>query len=300
MDRIGGATSVLREAFGWPMATWGRAMTDNPQSGHVRFERPPVIETVFGVQFQPLQKWQIPTFGLFWATIRDRYPQYTVAPPLETQIEDISQPPRQMGGVAFNIFPGPPPPRCWFFNQSESQLIQVQPDRFIFNWKRGLVEAPYPHYESIRPILQKEWEHYCSFVASNALGKIDVRQCEVSYINHIEKGVEWKDFSELDSILTVWSGGVLNRTSLKPEDINIGIRYRLPERMGRLHVLCEPAIRTTDYKEVLQLTLTARGVPESPDSKNVFEWFDIAQGLVREAFVDLTTEKMHEIWGIRN
>lgn len=110
----------------------------------------------------------------------------------------------------------------------------------------------------------------------------------------------WKDFSELDSILTVWSGGVLNRTSLKPEDINIGIRYRLPERMGRLHVLCEPAIRTTDYKEVLQLTLTARGVPESPDSKNVFEWFDIAQGLVREAFVDLTTEKMHEIWGIRN
>jgi uncharacterized protein (TIGR04255 family) len=280
--------------------TWGRAMLDDPRAGHVRFERPPVIETVFGIQFQPLGRWQIPTFGLFWTTIKDRYPRTTVAPSLETQIEDISQPPRPMGGVAFNILPGPPPPRCWFFNESESQLIQVQQNRFIFNWKRGLVDASYPHYENIRPILQREWEHYCGFVAFNELGKIEVKQCEVSYINHIEKGEGWKDFSELDSILRVWSGGALYRKTLKPEDINIGIKYQLPRIMGRLYILAEPAIRTTDFKEVLQVTLTARGAPESSDPRNVFQWFDLAQGLVREAFVEITTEKMHEIWGIRN
>ncbi len=275
-------------------------MTDNPQSGHVRFERPPVIETVFGIQFQPLQKWQTPIFGLFWATIKDRYPSYRVVPPLESQVEDVDQSHRSMGGPAFSILPGPPTPRCWFFNVPETQLIQVQPDRFVFNWKRGLVDASYPHYKNIRPVLEEEWAHFRGFVDSNDLGKLEVRQCEIAYINHIEIGAGWKDFAELDSVLTVWSGGTLNRTSLKPEDINVGIRYRLPERMGRLHVLAEPVLRTTDYKEVLQLTIIARGGPESPDSENIFGWFDVAQTYVRESFVDLTTDKMHAIWGIRN
>jgi hypothetical protein len=47
------------------------------------------------------------------------------------------------------------------------------------------------------------------------------------------------------------------------------------------------------------LTILARGAPESSEPRNVFEWFDFAQGFVREAFVDLTTGKMHSIWGIK-
>ena len=273
---------------------------DAPGKTHVQFDRPPVIETVLGIQFQPLQKWQTPIFGLFWATIRERYPQYKVVAPIERQIEDVDQPRREVGVPAISSYPLPLTPRCWFFNESETQLIQVQPDQFILNWKKGLVDASYPHYRNIRPVLEAEWEHFRAFVHNSDLGSIEVRQCEVTYINHIELGNDWSDFSELQSVLAVWSGGGLGRTSLQPEAINIGIRYRLPDRMGRLHVLAEPAVRTSDFKEVLQLTIIARGAPQSPDPTRVFEWLDASQEFVRESFVDLTTPKMHEAWGIRN
>ena len=46
--------------------------------------------------------------------------------------------------------------------------------------------------------------------------------------------------------------------------------------------------------------MIARGAPASSEPKNVFDWFDHAQGFVREAFVDLTTERMHAIWEMKD
>lgn len=275
-------------------------MTSIPSAKHTRFDHPPVVETVLGLHFQRLSKWEIPFFGLFWATIRDRYPKYTVVPYLGPSPEDFDQPARKNVGISLNVLSGPPPSRLWFYNEAETELVQVQPDRFIFNWKRGLVAAAYPHYENIRPSFEAEWAHFQEFVTSNGLGNIEIRQCEITYINHIESGVGWEGLGELDTVLTVWSGNRQSTLLPPPEVINLGIRYPLPGSRGRLDVLAEPAIRNDDNKAIVQLTIIARGVPEESSLKGVLEWFDFAQGFVREAFVDLTTEKMHSIWGIRN
>jgi len=202
--------------------------------------------------------------------------------------------------VSLSILTEGIPVCCWFFTQDETQLIQVQRNRFTFNWKRGLIDAPYPHYENIHPIIGQEWNHFRDFVSSNELGNLDVQQCDISYINHIEKGNGWEDYGQLEHVLTVWSGANRGRTLPAPENVNIGIRYRMPDGMGRLHVLAEPAIRISDYKEVLQLNLTARGKPLSSDPARIFEWFDSAQSFVAESFVDLTTDHMHSIWGMRD
>ncbi len=272
---------------------------NNAPRTHSYFERPPVIETVFDIQFHPLQGWEIPFFGLFWATIRDRYPKFKVVPPLGTQIEDASKPLPPLG-VLVNLSAGLLPTRCWFFNEPETQLIQVQSDRFILNWKRGLIDARYPHYENIQPLLEREWQHFCEFVGTNTLGKIEIRQCEITYINHIDVGIGWKDYGELDAVLTIWSGNKPGGILPTPDNASVAIRYRLPDSMGRLHVLAEPAVRNEDNQETLQLTMIARGTPASSEPKNVFDWFDHAQGFVREAFVDLTTERMHAIWEIKD
>src|SRR5208283_3616134 len=107
-------------------------MNRTPQT-HSRFEHPPVIETVFDIHFQPLQGWEIPFFGLYWATIRDRYPKFKVVPPLDSRIEDPSKG-LQPSGVFVNFRAGLSLARCWFFNETETQLSQVQGDRFILNW----------------------------------------------------------------------------------------------------------------------------------------------------------------------
>jgi uncharacterized protein (TIGR04255 family) len=273
-------------------------MNSTPSSRLPRFDHPPVIETFLGVQFNPIAGWDIPFFGLFWETIRDRYPRFKVVPPIGTPHEDQEQPMRSNMSIAVSM--APLPARLWFFNASETQLIQVQANRFIFNWKRGLVDASYPHYESLRPSFETEWLHFQDFVERSGLGRIDIKKCEISYINHVELGASWGGFGELESLLTVWAAKPAASALPPPEVINLGIRYQLPSGRGRMEVSAEPAIRNEDNKDVMQLTILARGNPESSDLTDVLDWFDFSHSQVKRAFIELTTTQMHSVWGFRN
>ena len=73
--------------------------------------------------------------------------------------------------------------------------------------------------------------------------------------------------------------------------------YRLPGDRGRLHISTEPVVRGRDSKEVLQITLTARGAPKSGMTKDLLEWMDLGRNWVVNGFVDFTTVQMHERWG---
>lgn len=269
----------------------------NRSRSHPRFERPPVVETVFSIEFAPLPRWEVPFFGLYWSTIRERFPRCSTQPPLLSQVENLSDEPPPHQPLAFMFSPTSPTVRCWFFNEPETELIQVQKDRFIYNWKRGTIHQDYPHYERIRPLLSREWNHFAEFLTNNELGQTEIRQCEVTYVNHIEMGIGWRDYGELNSVIAPWSG--VKRESLlrSPEDVEISARYRLPDGRGRLYIRAQPAIRATDRKEILQLTLTARGRPISSESGRVFDWFDVTQPSVVQSFVDFTSDEMHSLWG---
>lgn len=75
------------------------------------------------------------------------------------------------------------------------------------------------------------------------------------------------------------------------------VTYRLDGDAGRLHVAFTPAIRARDGKEVLQMTLTARGAPSSSRTEDVFAWLDMGRKWVVRGFADFTTEAIQEIWG---
>ena len=44
------------------------------------FNEPPVIETVLGLQFDPIESFNVPHFGLYWSKIRADYPTFDVQP----------------------------------------------------------------------------------------------------------------------------------------------------------------------------------------------------------------------------
>lgn len=109
------------------------------------YEDPPVVETVLGVQFAPLQGWSVPHFGLFWNEIKNEYPNFQVQPPVPgdvgfsvgLEIGPRVAPRLEVSAIA--------PVRCWLFNESRSRLIQVQSDRFMHNWIKAAPGQPYLH-----------------------------------------------------------------------------------------------------------------------------------------------------------
>ncbi len=261
-----------------------------------KYSQPPVIETVLGVQFRPLSNFSIPHIGLYWAKIREKYPDYEVQPPLGQVIEEFGEGQRKRVGVGFDIAQFPEF-RCWFKEGSGTKLIQLQRDRFLFNWRKVKDEDVYPRYENIKPNFSASWEEFCRFLAEAGFDKPEVNQCEVTYVNHIHLGQGWKSYGELKNVVACWSGEHSGRFLPEPESVNIGTRYVLPNGKGRLHVLMQPAIRRTDAKEILQLNFTARGKPESSALPHLLEWLDLGHEWIVRGFTDFTSKVMHDQWG---
>lgn len=260
-----------------------------------KFDAPPVTETVLGVEFSPLALWGIPHFGLFWNKLRADYQDWSVRPPLVSQIEQFGDKPKQSQAITFQLV-DEPEVRCWFFDQSRIRLIQVQKDRFIQNWRKVAPTDEYPHYRQLRQKFEREWILFREFIESERLGTLDVQQCEVTYFNHLELEEGWQSLTELAEILPCWAGASSGDFLPAPELIDIKTSYLIPENKGRLRISMQPAIRHTDAREILQLTITARGRPASSDTADILKWLDLGHEWAVRGFTDFTSAKMHSRW----
>lgn len=96
------------------------------------YERPPVIEVVCSITFQPLDRFLAPHFGLYWEKVKQRYSECAERGPLAPVIEGAAG----RKPLEVELLDVPPIPRIWFVNQESNELIQVQRDRFLHNWRK--------------------------------------------------------------------------------------------------------------------------------------------------------------------
>ncbi len=72
--------------------------------------------------------------------------------------------------------------------------------------------------------------------------------------------------------------------------------YTLPGDRGTLQFVSQPGIRKSDGAEIIQLTVTALGRPNSSEESDIMEWLDFGQSAVVQGFTDFTSENAHSIW----
>ena len=258
------------------------------------FERPPVVETVLSVQFQPLSQMKAAHFGLFWNQVRDRYPKTEERSALDPVVEKFPEPVRRRLGVQFPILEAPPLPRFWFVHQNDNELLQIQADRFIRNWRKTGDGDAYPRYEKVKAWFEQDFEEFRSFVSREKLGAVEVRQCEVTYVNHIVAGDGWSSHEDLDKIMTMWKhpdGPFPGRAEDAAFHVRFPIRDAEGQPVGRLHVDVQAAIGNEDNKPMFVLNLTARGMLGSST-----EFFDLGREWIVRSFAEMTTAEMHKVW----
>ncbi len=107
------------------------------------YDNPPVTEVVIGVQFKALQAFTAVHPGIYWQKVRNSYPKVNIQPPLSPVLELFGDEKPKMEA---QLSPIPPLPRCWFLDDSQNRLVQIQPDRFLHNWKKVTGQEEYPRY----------------------------------------------------------------------------------------------------------------------------------------------------------
>lgn len=264
------------------------------------FEKPPVVEVALSVQFEQLTALRTAYFGRLWSVFSDQFARTEDQRPVEAVHEPFD--PRQYVqdlGIKFRSLDVPPIPRVWFLNTAGTELIQVQQDRFIHNWRKAGDDVEYIRYPRIRERFVESFNRFESFVSSEKLGHILPDQCEVTYTNHLVAGQGWQNQGRLGQVFNFWrpvNGGFLP----EPENASLAIRYIIPgddgKPIGRLHIDLQPAFRKTDFLPMLILNLTARGAPCGSGVSGVMEFFDRGREWIVRGFAEITTNEMHSEW----
>jgi uncharacterized protein (TIGR04255 family) len=247
------------------------------------YARPPVIEVVYGVMFTPLKAWKLPHTGLFWHRIFEEFPRCEQAFPIPgTEFVDPST--------------GLPIPRVWLINAADDRLVQLQPGRFLFNWRRRENAGPYPRYATISDQFFELFHEFQSFVAKNQLGEIEVSEYELTYINHVLEQEEWKFPASIGRVIDhlAWNAERY-RFLPQPSPINWQVRFEFPEGPGALVAKLNPARHAKEGRDLLVLELSARGLPAEVPLDQMQNWFSHAHRWIVRGFEDLTTDEAQKV-----
>jgi uncharacterized protein (TIGR04255 family) len=264
------------------------------------FSRPPLSEVVLSIQFGSLTNLKGIHLGLFWKQFRKQYPDVTEQSPIQTIFETFGVPHTARTTFQLQTFLSPPMPRYWFEKTGKPDLLQIQHDRIVHNWRIGEGAVSYPRYERVKAKLEKEFLAFAKWLDSERLGEIRPNQCEVTYTNLIEIDESDRVHADLSRLTPFWTDAVSEHMPAELEDITTSSRFIFSHNekpVGRVYVQFQPVFRQSDLHPMIKLEITARGQPEGETISDALAFLDVEHAQVVQTFAAVTSKEMHKAWG---
>lgn len=262
------------------------------------FEKAPLTEVVCGVEFNA-PNFSSVHFGMYWQEILERFPQFP-----------IDRPPV---GNAPILALMPQLRRIWFQSEDAKKLVQLQSDRFLYNWRKLAAEDRYPHFQEVYQEFESEWQTFQSWWSeigkrqSHSLGNPEIEgmlralqplRYELTYVNQIDGKFGWSSPSDYHKIFNFAGRDWRNSAIGEPVLQTTNLEFVLPNESGTISVIVSQAERIEDERTVQLLfcELTAR----SPDARvDVKKWFEAANRNIVQTFIDLLHDDIKQEWGLR-
>lgn len=263
-----------------------------------RFSNPPLIERAISVAFDPLSSFSLGDYGLFWSDLLSEFPVSEALDPVGVEIEQFAEfRPVQAG---FQIVPASALPRAGFRNLESGELVQVQPNRFGFNWIKTGVGHQYPHSEVTLERFFDLLDRFKLFVERRNLGALSYVQCELTNVNVIPVADVGESFVDMATVVRM-PPVELSCAELRLENQLIGAKHLLigddGSPIGRVHSLGQPTLRVESDEQVYRLDIVARGAPLGTGIDGLRRFYDLAVSAVNGVFLGSVTQAGRKFWG---
>jgi uncharacterized protein (TIGR04255 family) len=272
----------------------------DPGDDPVTFRHPPVTEVVLAVQLaQPAIDLEV--LATFATQVRNEFPQREQHPPLPPMREEFDVE-ATAPGFQIEFMPPPQLPRTWFITADGTQVLQLQGDRIVFNWRKQEDDATYPRYRTLREHFVHHLARLGDVLAAAGAGAVGMNFAEVTYVNQIEvpgTAGHQRYHPDLSRVLRLLNPPDEGRFLPTPEDSNFSTRFRIPtkeEPRGRLYVAATPVVRAPDQKPIYVMNLAARIQLEDASIEDALQALDLGRAWIVRGFKDLTTDEMHQEW----
>lgn len=257
----------------------------------VRFSNPPVTELVFDISFRLPRPIQTAHVGAFWSIIRADFPSASDKAP----VPPMQVPPRlgqQVPVINFEMTELPPLRRTWFEDAEQRELIQLQDDRFIYNWRRKGFDDPYLGYDAIQPLFEKRLVQLQKFLAEAGLGAMDYVGFELTYVNQIGPMNGLGNVALHAALVDHVRDEARERFLPRAQVATTVSMYALPEDGGVLRVQSQGTATN------LRIDLAARIDAAGRDDSYRRKWFELAHTWIICGFKDATNPEFHSThWG---
>ena len=254
---------------------------------------------MLGVQFNSLEHFLSPHLGMIWDVFKDDFPVVEEHPYIPPMFETFgNSAPFVVPNVNFQLVARPEMSRVNFINRDRRQVLQVQRDGFIHNWRKNGEGADYPRFERMIETFERGFEKFIAIIDREKLGQL-FRTNARYHTNQIPVPpgeTAWETFA-----LTFpdRAGNSAVRDLGQPEDIRFAMRYVIPASdgpLGRVTVVAQPA-RRADGVNIIQFVLAARGRPLTPDVGSVLDFLANGRVDLNRVFETITSPTMQERWG---
>ena len=262
-----------------------------PEGQLPAYDRPPVVEVALAIQFESAIGYRSVDLARIAERWQDTLPNVSERPPLGPMAVEPESP-----SVAFKVSDETETPRLWLQNEEGSQLLQLQQDRLVINWRKLPEDTPYPRYGTIRAFLVEAWDRLSRVVERLDLTLPPPSICEVLYVNRAEAESVHDSTDEMSTIVAPWTGSVSDNFLPTPAGAGFFARFELPDRRGWLAIEGQSG-QSGDGRWVTGLNLVSRGWASSPDLDGALDFMDLAHEWIVRGFTCITTAAAHERWG---
>lgn len=268
----------------------------NAPNKKLDFAKPPVEEVVLSVLFKSLDSLLAPQLGAIWQELRkDGFVKLAEHPPVPSIVEEF---PNRVGQPQLHIDQTPPLARIWFVHEDETRIIQVQRDRFTFNWRKTEDNPVYPGFSTIFRKFESFYNRFCQIIQNHEIGKVVPSQYELTYIDQLFQGDGWNTLEDLGKIYNIffpaehsdsfWAG---------TESMVVQTSFPIQDLRGRLYLVISNRVKMPEQRQTLQTDFTVRGFSD-PVNLEMGTWFKFARDHIQEKFANIFTESIQtQIWG---
>ena len=266
------------------------------------FRRPPVVEVVIGAQLLGTDRFSLTSLGRVASELASQgLPVEDAQPAIQIWPETFGpHAPGMEASMEVLLGSGFPPVRHVLRNEAGNEMVQLQRDWLSVNWRKTSPDAEYPRWPSRWEIFQNRAE-----LAERCLstGQLRYGVVEVTYVNQIELPHTSMPHKEACRVFAFLQPSDSRTDEFLPpaEQLQANLSYPIllnsnSEPVGRLTVDVKPGWSAADKRQVLIMTLVARGKPEAPTLDAVRDFAGLAREWIVRGFTDSTTPEMHRIW----
>ena len=246
----------------------------------VKFKKPPLIEVVFGMDIE-MSELSLVHFGLYWQTIKSKFPTPVEIVGELTLTEDASYTP------SF--------PTVCYLSANENRLIRLTEDYFSFHCR--CINEDYQHFVKLFQEFLTEWKNLESWWSDMGQEDIKIEAFSLQYINLIDEESAWKSLQDNSKVFSILNQEI--KTSLgSPKVYSSKLEFDLPDDSGRLIVILEQNKVEDSAEEIKDVMFFSLLAMSSQRERSPLEsWFGSAHDSIIQSFLDLTTEEAQSIWG---